>query len=48
MLGKILNQSMLPTEFGMSKFEYGFVRAISEIIAELIMSVLLSFFVNAG
>ncbi|MEM3697423.1 MAG: hypothetical protein QXG27_06355 [Candidatus Bathyarchaeia archaeon] len=32
----------------MSKFEYGFVRAISEIVAGFVMSVVLSSFVSAG
>ncbi|MBX5321917.1 MAG: hypothetical protein ACQXXG_02865 [Candidatus Bathyarchaeia archaeon] len=32
----------------MSKLEYGFVRAISEIVAGFVMSVFLSSFVNAG
>jgi hypothetical protein len=36
------------TGFGMSKFEYGFVRAVSEVVAGFVMSVVLSSFVNAG
>jgi len=32
----------------MSKFEYGFVRAVSEVVAGFVMSVVLSSFVNAG
>lgn len=32
----------------MSKFEYGFVRVISEIVAGFVMSMVLSSFVNAG
>ncbi|MGB9693491.1 MAG: hypothetical protein ACPLYF_01460 [Fervidobacterium sp.] len=32
----------------MSKFEYGFVRAVSEIVAGFVMPVFLSSFVDAG
>jgi len=47
-LVKYLNQAMWSAEVGMSKFEYGFKRAVSEVVAGLIMSVLLASFVNEG
>ena len=39
---------MWSAEVGMSKFEYGFKRAVSEVVAGLIMSAVLASFVNEG
>ena len=47
-LAKYLNQAMWSAEVGMFKFEYGFKRAVSEVVAGLIMSVVLASFVDAG
>jgi hypothetical protein len=47
-LAKYLNQAICSTEVSMSKFEYGFNRAVSEVVAGLVMSVVLSSFVNEG
>jgi len=45
---KYLNQALQSTEFNMSKFEYGLKRAVSEVIAGLIIFVIFASFVDAG